>query len=72
MAASLRDSGLWGGASNPTLKRGANQHCAYGAVALQFFAKSRGRLEARKKLKAGEFENTVFFGIGVRRPMATS
>jgi len=33
MAPSLRDSGLCGGASNPTLKRGANQHCAYGAIA---------------------------------------
>jgi hypothetical protein len=33
MAPSLRDSGVCGGASNPTLKRGANNRCAYGAVA---------------------------------------
>jgi hypothetical protein len=33
MAPSLRDSGICGWASNPTLKRGANQHCAYGALA---------------------------------------
>ncbi len=31
MAPSLRDSGAIIGFANPTLKRGANNHCAYGA-----------------------------------------
>jgi len=30
-APSLRDSGILGGFAHPTLKRGANNHCAYGA-----------------------------------------
>jgi hypothetical protein len=40
MAPSLRDSERFVGFANPTLKRGANKHCAYGAITFARIPKS--------------------------------
>jgi hypothetical protein len=47
------------GRADPTLKRGANEHCAYGAIA-PAFAKLRGRREERE---SGKFDAIICFAL---------